>query len=152
MGQGTESCGGYEIEYDPYEEELSSVTPVWITQHGEHLPVHEMSTRHLRNTKRLCENLSASATFSCDTDKWDAWVEVFESELATRTEKSSSVKQPGTKAPAAKPRGKKQHMQCHCGTKYYARIADIKRGWGLSCCKRCAAIRRDFGRPAAKAI
>lgn len=47
-------------------------------------------------------------------------------------------------------RGSKAKMVCHCGGVYLAREADIARGWAKSCSKRCAAIRRDFGRPAAK--
>jgi len=43
-------------------------------------------------------------------------------------------------------------MVCHCGEEYQAREADLKRGWGYSCGKSCAAIRRDFGRPKAKRI
>lgn len=41
-------------------------------------------------------------------------------------------------------------MICHCGKRYRARMADLRRGWGYSCSKRCAAIRRDFGRAKAK--
>lgn len=37
-------------------------------------------------------------------------------------------------------------LQCWCGTKYEARETDIKRGWGFSCCKSHAAIKRDYGR------
>ena len=43
-------------------------------------------------------------------------------------------------------------MQCHCGSQYFAKEADLKRGWGLSCSKHCAAVRRDFGKPAAKRL
>lgn len=43
-------------------------------------------------------------------------------------------------------------MECHCGTRYEAKGADIGRGWGLSCSKSCASIRRDFGRPRAKIL
>ena len=43
-------------------------------------------------------------------------------------------------------------MQCHCGNQYFAKEADLKRGWGLSCSKHCAAVRRDFGKPAAKRL
>lgn len=43
-------------------------------------------------------------------------------------------------------------MKCHCGEEYKAREADLKRGWARSCSKSCAAIRRDFGRPAAKRV
>lgn len=34
-------------------------------------------------------------------------------------------------------------MTCKCGTVYKAREADIKRGWGKSCSKRCAAKKRE---------
>ena len=34
-------------------------------------------------------------------------------------------------------------MTCECGVIYKARQADIKRGWGKSCSKRCAAKRRN---------
>jgi hypothetical protein len=43
-------------------------------------------------------------------------------------------------------------MECHCGNQYFAKAADLKRGWGLSCSKHCAAVRRDFGKPAAKRL
>lgn len=46
----------------------------------------------------------------------------------------------------------KQLMQCHCGNKYLAKKADLKRGWGLSCSKQCAARRREFNKPAATEV
>jgi hypothetical protein len=46
----------------------------------------------------------------------------------------------------------KVELVCHCGQHYFAREADIKRGWGLSCSKSCAAIRRDYGRPTAQRV
>lgn len=41
---------------------------------------------------------------------------------------------------------------CWCGKQYTARESDIKRGWGLSCSKSHAAIRRDYGRPKATRV
>jgi hypothetical protein len=32
--------------------------------------------------------------------------------------------------------------KCHCGVVYPAREADLKRGWGMSCSKKCAAEKR----------
>ena len=32
---------------------------------------------------------------------------------------------------------------CHCGKKYKAREADLKRGWARSCSKSCAAWLRE---------
>ena len=41
---------------------------------------------------------------------------------------------------------------CWCGKQYSAREADLKRGWGLSCSKSHAAIRRDYGKPKATRV
>ena len=43
----------------------------------------------------------------------------------------------------AKPRGKKVDQTCACGAVFKARVADVKRGWGLSCSKACAAKKRE---------
>lgn len=40
-------------------------------------------------------------------------------------------------------RGKLIEQVCACGVRYQAREADIKRGWGLSCGKACAARARE---------
>jgi len=32
---------------------------------------------------------------------------------------------------------------CRCGKKFMARTTDIKRGWGKSCSKSCAAIKSN---------
>ena len=46
----------------------------------------------------------------------------------------------------------KVELICHCGERYFAREADLKRGWGKSCSKSCAATKRDFGRPNPKRV
>ena len=38
-------------------------------------------------------------------------------------------------------------LQCNCGVIYSARLADIVRGWGKTCSKRCAAIKRKHNTP-----
>jgi len=43
-------------------------------------------------------------------------------------------------------------MECFCGSHYKARLADIRRGWGKTCSKRCAAIKREYGRPNGKPV
>jgi hypothetical protein len=48
--------------------------------------------------------------------------------------------------------GGTQAMKCHCGDIYEARIADLRRGWALSCSKSCAATRRSYGRPKATKV
>lgn len=35
---------------------------------------------------------------------------------------------------------------CQCGAKYQARTADLRRGWGKSCSKSCAALNRKSGK------
>lgn len=49
-------------------------------------------------------------------------------------------------------RHKKVEMTCHCGIVYEASVSDLKRGWGLSHNKKCAAIRRKYGKPKAKPV
>lgn len=147
MGQGTESCGGYDMDYDPYDDERHVGSGVWTQRDGSTIRVSDMSIRHLNNTLRMVRNLARSATFSSEEEKWDSWVEIFEEEIARR---APTVRPKIKSAAPCVQRGSKVTMICHCGAEYEARTADIKRGWGLSCSKRCASIRRDFGRPAAR--
>lgn len=146
MGQGTESCGGYDVEYDPYEEGLEKGE--WTLRSGGSISITKMTPRHLRNAIQVCKNLAACATFTDQEDKWNAWVEMMEDELSRRPKPAPKTVK--ATAPKEKPRGKTVQMICFCGTEYPARQADLNRGWGLTCSKRCAAIRREFGRPAAK--
>ena len=148
MGQGTESCGGYEVDCDEYDGDNLS-DGIWIQQNGVPISVQHMSTGHLRNAMRHCQKLARHSTFSCDQDKWDEWVNIFSREL-DRREALIPTKTPAKVSPPAIVRGAKIWMVCHCGTEYPARKADLKRGYGYSCSKSCAAIRRDHGRPAAK--
>lgn len=150
MGQGAEDAGGYEITYDPYEDGLAFGE--WIQSDGSTITPDKMATGHLRNAIRLCERNARCATFSCEEDKWSAWIDIFETELAGRSSPQQSNRQsapPSSKKPT---RGKKQTMKCHCGAIYEARVAELKRGNAKSCSKRCAAIRRDYGRPPAKPV
>lgn len=145
MGQGTESCGGYDSEYDPYDEGLENGR--WTMRDGQTIHVSKMSLKHLKGAKYLALRAAANSNFSSDAEKWRDWVAVFDSAIESRKTKIAQQK---TTAPAQPARGAKVTMACHCGKVYEARAADIARGWGLSCSKRCASIRREFGRPAAK--
>lgn len=168
MGQGAEDAGGYEIDYDPaYEGLYNHNPPKWKNE----IPVDEMSDQHLRNALRFCKNVAPSSTFSCDEDKWHEWIEVLEMELDIRRQQGISIKDKNSFRAGGVKKGtgrkgkstaKKRismyesieftsstvQMKCHCGETYTAKVADLKRGWGVSCSKRCAAIRREFGRPA----
>lgn len=149
MGQGTESCGGYEIDYDPYEEQMCDGE--WIQSDGSSISVSDMTSSHIRNAARLCRGLSRSSTFSCESEKWDDWVEIFEDELMVRSSteksnnyainksKSSIPKSAFTEVVKKETRGLKVEKTCRCGNKFKARITDVKRGWGKSCSKSCAA-------------
>lgn len=46
----------------------------------------------------------------------------------------------------------KYWMKCHCGAHYEAKGADLGRGWGFSCSKRCSAARREFGKQKAQIL
>lgn len=142
MGQGTESCGGYDVDYDEYEE--CGVDGYWIQRNGSKIKIDDMTVSHMRNCQRICRELAATANFTSDAEKWNEWVQVFEDAIDRRPPAPLKA----VKAPQPV-RGSKVWMVCHCKQEYQARTADIKRKQGLSCSKRCAAIRREFGRPAA---
>lgn len=146
MGQGTESCGGYEVEYDPWEDGIGD--GLWTMQTGESIKVSHMTDSHIRNTIRVCEKAKERATFSCEREKWDDWIDVFHDEINRRGVSTFKPEAHYDSPSAVKPtRGKKLELVCHCGTVYSPRLADLKRGYGKSCSKRCAAIKRDYGRP-----
>ncbi|MNB75753.1 hypothetical protein D3C75_224060 [compost metagenome] len=147
MGQGTESCGGYEVDDDVYEDGLGD--GMWVQRGGSPIHVSKMTVSHMRNAQRLCRQQSACATFTDEARKWDEWVELFEDEISTRSFGVPKAPLKAVTAPKAKPRGTMVWMVCHCKQEYQARQADLNRKQGLSCSKRCAAIRREFGRPAA---
>ncbi len=142
MGQGAESCGGYEIEYNPYEEGISR--GVWTEKSGRTIKIVDMTKRHLRGAIRVCEKAARRATFSCNIELWNEWVGVFNDELRSREEKPSSQQKV---KPKTTPRGSMIAMRCHCGKEYQARQADLNRGRAKSCGKRCASIKREYGRP-----
>lgn len=152
MGQGTESCGGYDVVYDPYEEGINE--GVWTEKSGRSIKVTSMSDRHIKGAIRVCEGAIRRVSFSCDVEIWETWIDIFNNELSCRVKnpsnkpKLSTVKQ----KPKAKPRGTMVTMKCHCGDTYQARQADLNRGWGKSCGKRCASIKREYGRPDATPV
>lgn len=145
MGQGTESCGGYDVEYDPYHEGL--VTSQWTQRNGVSIHVKDMTLNHLRGASVIAGRAAQRATFSSNSEMWSEWVELFEREIESRGKEET---QPKAVRHASPIRGTTAEMVCHCGAPYLAREADLSRGWALSCSKSCAAARRDFGRPAGK--
>lgn len=147
MGQGAESCGGYDLEHDEYEENLCSGR--WVQRDGSSIEVSKMGTSHIKNTLRMVRGLAAQSSFTSEADKWEAWADIFEEELAKRVDVPAKTKTARNPQPV---RGAKAQMVCHCGKHYEAREADLKRGWGLSCSKSCAASRKAFRLKAAKRI
>ena len=147
MGQGAEDAGGYEVDYDPFEE--GKADGMWPQQHGRPIRITNMTLSHLRNARRMARDKAACANFSSDAATWNEWVEMFDDEILRRECQVSNSTPKLIKAPQPA-RGTKVKMICHCGNEYDARQADLDRKWGLSCSKSCASIRREFGRPAAK--
>ena len=149
MGQGTESCGGYEVEYDPYDGD-AMFSGIWTQRDGSKIRIEDMTVSHLRGARRVAQNAAARANFTSDEEQWEEWVEIFEREIERRGEEIAPIAKYVSPAAIKPTRGAKTVMVCHCGTEYEARTADINRGWGLSCSKRCASIRREYRKPAAK--
>lgn len=143
MGQGSDSCGGYEVDFDPYEEGMAE--GVWTTKSGEEIHISQMTISHLRGARRVAYRAQMSANFTNTAEMWEHWVEMLDDEISRRPQDSLKA----ITAPKAPPRGKMAVMICHCKREYKAREADLKRGSGFSCSKSCAAIRREYGRPKA---
>lgn len=123
MGQGTESCGGYEIPYEPHNEALQE--GLWVTPTGE-IHISEMSVRHLQHAIRIAKAKSECATFSCEAEDWEEIADALQEELSNRGEVSRTAVyvDPSVKRPQ---RGLKLTMVCHCGKTYEVRVADVKR-------------------------
>ena len=136
---------GHELEYDPYEEGL--ITGFWTQRDGTSIHISKMAAGHLRSTIRMLNGTMARSTCTDEEEQWRDWQEVLQSELDSRESVPAR-----TRVSKESPRRSTATMKCHCEAVYQAREADIKRGWGLSCSKRCAAIRREFGRPAATKV
>lgn len=147
MGQGAESCGGYEVEYEPHFDNENIGLGVWHQKDGSTIKVSDMKVSHIRNTKRMCEKMRDSSSFSCDADSWQCWVDIFDEELNSRSEMPFHIAKYTSPEKAKPTRGAKIELICHCGKTYSPRVADLKRGYGMSCCKRCASIKREYGRP-----
>lgn len=145
MGQGAESCGAYESAYDPYEDGVGC--GIWTQRDGTQINIEDMSVKHLRGAMFVAQRAAQRAIFSDEEHLWNDWVSVLLSEIGRRESKTNKNHKQAVKI---KPRGKVVEMVCHCGAEYKARAADIDRGWGMSCSKRCAAIRRKYKKPPAK--
>lgn len=153
MGQGTDSCGGWDDEYDEYDGENLSFG-VWTAKDGE-IHVSQMSEEHIKRARRKCIALSHTSSFTSESEKWDAWVDAFDDELLRRerygavSSKTKTKIKTNSKSDSKTPKssGIRVSMVCFCGITYEPRVSDLKRGWGLTCSKRCAAVKREFGRP-----
>lgn len=142
MGQGTDSCGGWDVDYDPYEEGLASGR--WTTRDGGEVHVSKMTLSHLRGARAVAERAKRRVSFTADAEKWSDWIDVFDREIHSR-EREAIDKPQATKPRGRTPQGTTKTMVCHCGATYEARTADLKRGWAYSCSKSCAAARRTHG-------
>jgi hypothetical protein len=139
MGQGSDSCGAWEVEYDPYDEGIAD--GLWTCRDGSQIHISKMTMRHLQGALRVARSAQERANFTDSAEMWEEWVELFEQEIYRRDPTElMPVRVPSQ--PPKPVRGEKQWMKCHCGKIYAARTADIKRGYGFSCSKSCAAYRR----------
>ena len=145
MGQGSDSIDQTLGEYEWDEQQRGLTFGDWTMRDGSKINVSKMTLRHLQGAMRVASEAAQRACDTASEELWNNWVSVFEDEISRRPKPVPKLFA-GVKAPT---RGSKAKMVCHCGNEYEARTADLARGWGLSCGKRCAAIRRDFGRPAA---
>ena len=85
MGQGTDSCDGWNVDYNPYEDGLANGT--WYPKDKPPIKVEDMSTKHIVNTLKMCQRLANDAAFDDERYLWQNWVDVFECELTDRNDK-----------------------------------------------------------------
>lgn len=147
MGYGLDEGFDYD-QNDEYADALAD--GVWVQRDGSRIRIGQMTTNHLRGAVRVAGGAAKRATCTSDQEVWAEWVAALESEIAIRGKEVAPVAIYVSPEAVKPTRGAKLTMICHCGTEYEARKADIQRGWGLSCSKRCASIRREYGRPAAR--
>ncbi|EMA4784714.1 TPA: hypothetical protein U2J54_001325 [Providencia rettgeri] len=149
-----EAMGAYEPEFDEYEEGLSD--GYWIQRCGTPIHITKMAYSHIQNVICLCEKELLNSNFSCDEEKWNNWIQLLTEELQHRRSNNIVIKNQQHERKKKKASKtikdilqntalKKLQLECHCGTEYTAKTSDLKRGWALTCSKRCAAIRRELG-------
>ena len=131
-------------------EELNSDNPKWTHKDGTASSVTDMSTSQLRKAIKVCTTAHIDAMFSCNEDKWCDWITLLEKEIAsrpliqtTKQRKGVFVKNPATKT---------QRMKCFCGAIYSARVVDLTKGRDETCSKRCAGVRRLYGKAKATKV
>lgn len=146
MGQGTDSCGGYEVDFDEFEEAIDR--NMWPAKGGD-VKLSEMTLSHMRGARRYCQLRAQGCNFSADAEEWESRADMFDSMIDSHMRTQNASKAVTPSKPPQPVRGTKVTMICHCKAEYQARQADLNRGNGYSCSKRCAGIRREFGRPKA---
>ena len=93
-----------------------------------------------------------SAHFAGTEEERHELIEWFEGRRQYPPQSSSSRSRKSAVPKNKKGMAGKYSMKCHCGTHYEAKGADLGRGWGFSCSKRCSAVRREFGKPKAQIL
>lgn len=168
MGQGADSAEsfGYQFGIDeasPLIDGLYSNT--WTMRDGTEIKVRNMQLRHLNNARRMCEIKALNCSFSCDSQIYEQWIDIFDTEIKRKktlgfTENKTLTLTPRKKnkqvdtsnlavSNLATGKGKMSLVKCHsplCNKTFEVRIADIKRGWGKFCSKRCKAINQSYGK------
>lgn len=170
MGDGTLGMAdpyGWDDDSDDNSNMQQGDFSTWFDIYERPHSVSEMSDNHIKACIRYCKMRHDAASMDDYRELWKEWVKEFEFELMFRPEKVYG-KPTGNRGKNCE--GKKKtkaikeaikkglitsgsvQMKCHCGAIYKAKASDLKRGWALSCSKRCAAVRRDLRKPEAVVI
>ena len=165
MGQGAESVPfGYDVEFNPYFDDEKLGFGIWTQSSGVEISVSKMPDSHIKNCIRIVNRERICSTCESDMEKWGVWLDIFNDELFERKKTGKHIRhkfegERKKRKPSKtikqvlknlSPCVKSLEMVCHCGVNYKARVADLKRGWALSCSKSCAATRKTYNKQPAK--
>lgn len=139
MGQGSDSVGGddYDLSHTIAYEQIQA--GIWINQRGEEVKLADMTEQELLSALNIANQRAFSHINDIDSEIHDifhSWFENISRELSYRSTKKLNA---ASNKVLNSARGNKTQMTCSCGEIYFARNSDLKRGWGKSCSKSCAA-------------
>lgn len=133
MGQGSDSAGGDDFDYEFDQASHDLKIKIWTKQNGDKIQLKDMTLSELNDAKFFATKQSFECLNDDIADHYINWFNILSFEVESRTANSQEKKEA---------RGKKTKMTCSCGKIYFARDSDLKRGWGKSCSKSCAAMNK----------
>lgn len=129
----------------------------WTMKNGQTKQLKNMTNSHIQNTINLLKDKMGKNQYISDRIRTLDSIDILSNELERRISENDNSADQRYQAERTKKNSKKQikiqdykeyieslnlgsnvQMICGCGMEYTARKADLTRGWGRSCSKKCA--------------